>query len=327
MAGLLDLFTGGRPAGLLGGGTISDALSPGRAIQRQEMIRKALIAKQLEQSMGINREELELKKRQFELQQQQANRPEISWQEEYDPSRGGNVKNPMFVPADRSSVRQLPIERLPPPAGMPQMGGVPQMGGGQMSPPGAIPPAPYGSDAETYRKKMSEAAAADDTQKGDAKTVFNILNKLEQKTRDSRFAGATGPFVADASESSYWSPKRWAYERWQTDEDKGFLDLVKADESALDAIMQRALLRGLGSADQKERAAISEIKGKIRAARSPEAAQDLLNNYRGIVRAMFKVDDATIIKDAQAALAAGAPPKDVANRIRALGSDPKKAGL
>jgi hypothetical protein len=322
MAGLLDaIFSGNAPAGLLGGGSIADALSPGRERRRTEELRKLMAIKQLEQSLGINQKELELKQRQFDLQQQQANRPEISWQEEYDPSRGGNVKNPMLVPADRSSVRQLPIQRLPSPAGMPQMGG------GQMPPSGAIPPAPYGSDAVTWRKEQTETAAKEASTKDDAKTVFGILNKLEQKTRNPLFAEAAGPFASAASEDSYWSPKRWAYEGWQSPQAKGFLDQVKQDESALDAIMQRALLKGMGSADRSERAAISQIKGKIQAARSPEAAQELLNNYRGIVRTMFKVDDATIIQDAKNALAAGAPPDAVAKRLRALGGDPTKAGL
>jgi hypothetical protein len=323
MAGLLDLLSGGAPGGggLLGGGSLADALSPGRARRRTEELRKLMLIDQMEQSMKNSRDQLQLQRDQFKHTQDIANRPQIEFKEEYDPARGGKVSVPMFIPADRSSVRQLPIDRSALPSGMPQMGGP------QMSPSGAIPPAPYGSDAETYRRKMSEAAAVDDSQRGDAKTVFSILNKLEQKTKDPKFAEAAGPFASAASEDSYWSPKRWAYEAWQSPEAKGFLDQVKQDESALDAIMQRALLKGMGSADQRERAAISQIKGKIQAARSPEAAQELLNNYRGIVRTMFKVDDSTIIQDAKNALAAGAKPEDVAKRIRALGGDPKKVGL
>jgi hypothetical protein len=322
MAGLLDaLFQGRAPAGLLGGGGIADALSPGRERRRTEELRKLIAIDQMQKAMKQSEEELKLKQKDYDLRYQQANRPEISWQEEYDPGRGGNVKNPMFVPADRSSVRQLPIQRLPAPAGLPQMGAQ------QLPPSGAIPPAPYGSDAVTWRKEQTETAAKEASTKDDAKTVFGILNKLEQKTRDPKFAEAAGPFASAASEDSYWSPKRWAYEAWQSPEAKGFLDQVKQDESALDAIMQRALLKGMGSADRSERAAISQIKGKIQAARSPEAAQELLNNYRGIVRTMFKVDDATIIKDAQEALAKGAPPDAVAKRLRALGGDPTKVGL
>jgi hypothetical protein len=330
MAGLLDaLFQGRAPAGLLGGGGgLADALSPGRERRRTEELRKLMLIDQMQQSMKNSQEELKLKQKDYDLRYQQANRPEIILKDEYDPARGGNASIPLFIPPDRSFVRQLPVDRSRVPGGVPpQMGGAPQMSGGQMPPPGAIPPAPYGSDADTYRKKMSEDAAREQSLQGEAKTVFGILNKLEQKTRDPKFAEAAGPFASAASEDSYWSPKRWAYEAWQSPAAKGFLDQVKQDESALDAIMQRALLKGMGSADQRERAAISQIKGKIQAARSPEAAQELLNNYRGIVRTMFKVDDATIIKDAQSALAAGAPPEAVTKRIRALGGDPKKVGL
>jgi hypothetical protein len=71
MAGLLDLFTGNSGGGLLGGGAISDALSPGRALQRQEMYRKALIAKHLEQSMGLDRQKFELDRQRFEHERNQ----------------------------------------------------------------------------------------------------------------------------------------------------------------------------------------------------------------------------------------------------------------
>jgi hypothetical protein len=78
MAGLLDaLFQGQAPAGLLGdgGGGLADALSPGRSRRRTEELRKLMAIKQLEQSMGINREELDLKKKEFQWKQDQANRP------------------------------------------------------------------------------------------------------------------------------------------------------------------------------------------------------------------------------------------------------------
>jgi hypothetical protein len=75
--GLLDaIFQGKAPAGLLGGGGgLADTLSPGRSRRRTEELRKLMAIKQLEQSMGINREELDLKRKEFQWKQDQANRP------------------------------------------------------------------------------------------------------------------------------------------------------------------------------------------------------------------------------------------------------------
>jgi hypothetical protein len=66
MAGLLDVLSGGQaPAGLLDG--FADALSPGRSRRRTEELRKLMAIKQLEQSMGLEREKFGLQKGANEL--------------------------------------------------------------------------------------------------------------------------------------------------------------------------------------------------------------------------------------------------------------------
>jgi hypothetical protein len=310
MAGLLDaLFQGQAPAGLLGGGSIADALSPGRERRRTEELRKLMAIRQLEQSMGINREELELKRQQFQHQKDQANRP--VFHNTFDPTIGEAVPTPYrFTP---NGVEQMPV-----------MGRqMPQVVPGQP----VIPPPPIGGDAKKWRMDQTEEMAKTSALRSGGARVLGLVDQIEKKTNDPMFKEAIGPFSAEASEQPLWSPMRLGYEALQSKDAKTFLGQVRQDANALDSIMQRELLKGQGVISDPERAAIAKIKGEIAAARSPEHARQLLGNFRGVVRNLFQLDDNTILQDAQKAIAEGRDPKGVAARLKQLGVDPKKAGL
>lgn len=210
----------------------------------------------------------DLQRQQFEFQKEQGNRPEI---------RDVNGV-PMLV--DRKSNQMVPIGGTPPP------------------PPG-IPP---GVDPTVYRREQAQAAVKSQTADRDlqdgGKSVMAMIDKLEAKIINPadpnvarKFSAAAGPFVGPASDASAWDPRKWMYEAGRTRESKAYLDQIKQDAQAINATMQRALLKGQGSASNEERAAISQILGKIIEARSPEDAQALMGNFRGIVRNMFKMQD------------------------------------
>jgi hypothetical protein len=119
MAGLLDALTGGNnPAGLLG---LADALSPGRVVQRQEAMRRAIVNKQLMDSLGLERDRFEWEKKKLE-------RPDVVWNEEEDGS-GVKKKVPYEVvrlPNGSTTVRRMDIQGMPggsPPPNNPYLSG------------------------------------------------------------------------------------------------------------------------------------------------------------------------------------------------------------
>jgi hypothetical protein len=169
-------------------------------------------------------------------------------------------------------------------------GGTPQVSAG--------PPVPPGLDPKTYRREMTEEAVKDAGLRQGGQQVLDMVDQLEGKITDpndpavaQKFGAATGPFVSAANDASTWDPRKWAYEAAQKRETKAYLDRIKQDAQTINAVMQRNLLKGQGAVSENERAQINEILGKIAASRSPEDAQALLNNFRSVVRKMFKMPE------------------------------------
>jgi hypothetical protein len=168
-------------------------------------------------------------------------------------------------------------------------GGTPQTAG---------PPIPPGVDRKTYRRELAQEAVKDAGLREGGQQVLDMVDQLETKINDpknpevaQKFGAATGPFVSAANEASTWDPRKWAYEASQPRETKAYLDRIKQDAQTINAVMQRNLLKGQGAVSENERAQINEILGKIAGSRSPEDAQALLNNFRSVVRKMFKMPD------------------------------------
>ena len=233
--------------------------------------------KQINATLGNSAATRALAEKQFQFQVEQGNRPEI--RETVDPNTGAKS----FFMVDRKNPSNVTPINVP---------------SASPSVPSNIP---AGVDPTTYRREMAQAAVKDvtstrDLQEG-GKTVMGMIDNLEKKIISQtdpkvsqQFSAATGPFVSAASEASTWDPRKWMYEVGRTRESKAYLDQIKQDAQALNSTMQRALLKGGGAISDSERASVNQILGQITAARSPEDAQALLTNFRGIVRQMFKMD-------------------------------------
>jgi hypothetical protein len=249
--------------------------------------------RQIGATAGNTAAQLALQRAQFAFQQEQGNRPEL--RETVDPNTGAKS----FFMVDRKNPSNVTPINVP---------------GASPSVPSNIPP---GVDPTTYRREMAQAAVKDqvsakDLQDG-GKGVLSMVEQLEKKIVNpadpsvaKKFGAATGPFVSAASEASTWDPRKWAYEAGRTRESKAYLDQIKQDATAINSVMERNLLKGGGSITDGERATIRTILGKISEARSPEDAQALLGNFKGIVRQMFKMPN----EAAPAGQAQGAPQID-----------------
>jgi hypothetical protein len=231
--------------------------------------------RQIGATAGNTAAQLALQRAQFAFQQEQGNRPELR---EVTDANG----NKNLVLVDRKDPTKVQPVNVP----------------GQNAVPSNIPP---GVDPTTYRREMAQAAAKDQTTTRDlqegGKGVIAMVEQLEKKivnptdpTVAKKFGAATGPFVGPASEAGAYDPRKLAYEGLQSREAKAYLDQIKQDATAINSVMERNLLKGGGSITDGERATIRTILGRISEARSPEDAQALLNNFKGIVRQMFKME-------------------------------------
>lgn len=124
--------------------------------------------------------------------------------------------------------------------------------------------------------------------------VIGLIDRLITKTQhpddpskdNPLFAEATGPVHEYASNQPVWNPARLAYEYTPLGPSKkaqGYLGQIRSDAQAINSELQQAYLLGQGSVTENERAQISDILGKVAAARSPEEARGLLNNAKGIL--------------------------------------------
>ena len=164
-----------------------------------------------------------------------------------------------------------------------------------------IGPVPTGADPKTYRKEATEAYVKSQAQNKELREggtrILGMVDQFGSKIRDPKtgefskqFADAVGPFTSEAHDLPSWDPRRMAYEVGQSREAKSFMDRVKSDAQAINSMMQRELLKGGGSVTENERTQINQILGRITAARSPQEAEALLTNFKGLVRQMFKMD-------------------------------------
>lgn len=242
-------------------------------------ISQDLQERQIAATAAQNAAQLDLQRKQFAWQQEQGNRPEV---------RDINGV-PMLL--DRKIKTLVPINGMP-------------------AAPANIPP---GVDPATYRKEQAQAAVknevADRELRDGGQSVIGMVEQLERKISDptnpkvsEKFKSAAGAFAGPFSDAPGWTPHKIAYEAVQSRESKAYLDQIKQDAQAINSTMQRNLLKGGGSISNDERTQISQILGGIASARSPEDAMALLNNFKGIVRRMFKMPDA---QPAQS----GAPPQ------------------
>jgi hypothetical protein len=219
----------------------------------------------------------DLQRQQFAWQQEQGNRPEVQMVEDEN-----GRKIPVLIDRKTNSVRPLNTSAALGP-----------------STPSNIPP---GVDAAEYRKKLADdavkaATSTRDLQQGGA-TVMGMVDQLERKISNptdpsvaKRFGAAAGPYAGPASDAATWDPRRAIYEGLQSRESKAYLDQIKQDAQAINATMQRALLKGQGAVSESERADIARILGQIAQSRSPDDALALLNNFRGLVRRMFQMPE------------------------------------
>lgn len=174
------------------------------------------------------------------------------------------------------------------PTGMPQ----PQPG---------TPPIPPGADPKTFRVKTAEQAVENTAMGQGGQRILTMVDQLEKKVGSvdpetgkfvgtKEFTSSTGPFISALHDQPIWSPGRIGYEIGQSRENKTYLDTIKQDAQAINSTMERELLKGGGQITVQEREQIRQILGAIQGARSPEDAKKLLDNFRGIVRSMFKMD-------------------------------------
>jgi hypothetical protein len=230
--------------------------------------------RQIGATAGNTAAQLALQRAQFAFQQEQGNRPELR---EVTDANG----NKNLVLVDRKDPTKVQPVNVP----------------GQNAVPSNIP---AGVDPTIYRREQAQAAVKSEVSNRDlqegGKAVLGMVDDLERKISNpkdpsvaKKFGAAAGPFVNAASEASTWDPRKWAYEAGQSAESKGYLDQIKQDTKALASVMQRELLKGQGSVDQSERAAIAAIVGQIGAARSVEEALGLTKNFRALTQKLFKM--------------------------------------
>lgn len=232
--------------------------------------------------------------------EQSREKPSIVWQEDNE-----GTKVPYLVdPKNPNNIRRLQPNEVPPdsvpgpqsnaaPSGvewgdnpmMPPNASLAQAGGQQPFTP------PPGVNNKEYRKKAGSEAAELDAKTADrgkvAGRVFDMIDQLEEKTKDPAFKRIAGPYNEYGSRQDVNTPTRAAYEFMGARSDKAFLDRVKSDTRAIASEMQRAYLSGQGAVTENERAAIDQIIGNIAASRSPEDAQAQLKNLRGLIGAAF----------------------------------------
>jgi hypothetical protein len=151
----------------------------------------------------------------------------------------------------------------------------------------AGPPVPPGVDPKKYRQEMATQMAQRAGFAEGERTVLGMVDLLKEKTKQPLFAEAVGPFAGAAHEAPIYTPQRLIYESVQSRPAKAFLDRVKQDAQAINTVLQRELLKGGGSITENERTQINQILGAITTSRSPQDAQDQLDNFKLLVRKLF----------------------------------------
>jgi hypothetical protein len=274
MAGLLDLFNPQQPGQQQGGGLFGMLGLPGIGGGLQRMA-PGYGDQQFERAMQLRR--MQLQERMLEEKPQ--------FQKVTDPTTGADI---LLQTSGSSGPKQV----------WPMQGGAPS----QVPQPGqpAIPAPPPGVNAKEWRdtltKKTAEDAAAEIELRKGGDMVLKMTDHLEQMIHDPKtkkpnpaFDRSAGPFKSEAADMSSFDPRRMVYEVSQNREDKAYLDRIKSTAQGIHSVMERNLLKGGGQITEAERAQVRKILSDIAGARSSQDALTQLNNYRDVVRNMFRL--------------------------------------
>ena len=238
-------------------------------------------------------------------------KPTVHWTADRTDEKGDTIPGKPYLVNPNGSYRELTLEGAKNlSSALPQTGVVPGAAPDQQSsadetaiPSTATPVQASPAPALPLNRRKAIEAYSTETGKDAAKSaekeqagtkVIGLIDRLITKTQhpddpnkdNPLFAEATGPTHEYASNQPVWNPARLAYEYTPlgpSKEAQGFLGQIRSDAQAINSELQRAYLSGQGSVTENERAQISDILGRVAAARSPQEARGLLNNAKGIL--------------------------------------------
>ena len=155
------------------------------------------------------------------------------------------------------------------------------------------PRAPSATKLSPYEQQMQRDQAKEEIKQAalgrGGQKVIRMIDQLEGKVSEPGFEDAVGP-LADTrlgrTTKEMLAPVADRFGAGYAD-DLARLERIKQDMQAINSTMERALLQGQGQITEAERESIGRIQGAISQARSVEEAEQLLNNYRSIVRTIF----------------------------------------
>lgn len=249
-------------------------------------------------------------KRQFDAAREV--KPSVHWTPDRTDEKGDTIPGKPYLVNPNGSYRELTLEGAQNlSSALPQTGAVPGVAAPDQQTSAdetAIPPSATAVQAsptpalplnrrkaiEAYSTETGKDAAKSAEKEQAGSKVIGLIDRLISKTQDpddpkkdnKLFAEAAGPTHEYASNQPVWNPARLAYEYTPlgpSKEAQGFLGQIRSDAQAINSELQRAYLSGQGAVTENERAQISDILGRVAAARSPQEARGLLNNAKGIL--------------------------------------------
>ena len=244
-------------------------------------------------------------------------KPSVHWTPDRTDEKGDTIPGKPYLVNPNGSYRELTFEGAKNlSSALPQTGpGAPdqQASTDESAIPSTATPAQAASDQlpinrrkaiDAYSKETGEQIAKANEKQQAGTKVIGLIDRLISKTQDpddpkkdnKLFAEAAGPTHEYASRQEMWNPARIGYEYTPlgpSKEAQGFLGQIRSDAQAINSELQRAYLSGQGAVTENERAQISDILGRVAAARSPEEARGLLNNAKGIIAVAMQKGYAT----------------------------------
>ena len=248
-------------------------------------------------------------------------KPSVHWTPDRTDEKGDTIPGKPYLVNPNGSYRELTFEgarNLS--SALPQTGVVPgapapdqQASADESAIPSTATPVQSASDQlpinrrkaiDAYSKETGEQIAKSNEKQQAGTKVIGLIDRLISKTQDpddpkkdsKLFAEAAGPTHEYASRQEMWNPARIGYEYTPlgpSKEAQGFLGQIRSDAQAINSELQRAYLSGQGAVTENERAQISDILGKVAAARSPQEARGLLNNAKEIIAVAMQKGYAT----------------------------------